>query len=163
MDTMLPPSFRPRGCRPLTSECLLLPLGQEGIEVDTRTLNESAEQAGLNKRAGPRGIPDVMTLADVEERHLIPRHEGYERVVVVRDPGVRRDAILSQGRRLFGQSTDCLSRLTGRHDRVSVHWSLQLFEDACSVHVTRGFNNLDSYRSIRDDRIVRLALLLAEC
>ena len=114
--------------------CLLLPLDQQGVEVGSRDLDELAEEAALNKGAGTRGIPDVAALADVEERHLVPRHEGRERIVVVRDHGFWRDAIAPEGRGLFGQSVDRFPCLAGRHDRCLIHSCLPGCEDACSVH-----------------------------
>src|SRR5918994_1609321 len=102
------------GCRPLASGCLLLPLDQQGVETCSRALDDLAEEAALDKGAGTRGIADVAALADVEEMHLVSRHERHERLVVFHDPGFWRDAIAPEGRRLFRQSGDRLPRLAGR-------------------------------------------------
>src|SRR4051812_9706752 len=91
------------------------------LSKSMRALDELTEEPALNKGAGTRGIPGVATLADVEELHLVPRHEGQERIVVVRDPGVCRDAIASEGCGLFGQSVECFPCLAGRHGRRCVH------------------------------------------
>src|SRR4051812_27103112 len=77
-----------QGCRTLTGGSLLLPLQQQRVEVRSRGLHQLAEKTTLHKGAGTRGIPDVAVLADVEERHLVPRHEGTQRIVVVRDHGL---------------------------------------------------------------------------
>src|SRR5215217_7592668 len=105
--------------RTLAGGCLLSPLKHQRVEVRSRGLHELAEEVALNKGAGTRGIPDVATFADVEERHLVLRHEDTQRIVVVRDHDFRRCAMPSEGRGLFGQSLDCFSCFAGRH-----HWRL---------------------------------------
>src|SRR5215213_4722049 len=79
---------RPKRCRTLTGGSLLLPLEQQRVEIRSRGLHQLAEEAALHKGAGTRGIPDVAILADVEERHLVPRYEGTQGIVVVRDHGL---------------------------------------------------------------------------
>jgi hypothetical protein len=103
---------------------LLLPLLQEGIEIDSSVLDEAAKGAGWEIRAGMRRVSDVPGLPNVEEVHLIVRHEGGKRAVVFRDQVLWRDAKGSEGYRLGGQSVDYCSGLATRLSLGGRHGTL---------------------------------------
>ena len=103
---------------------LLLPFSQEGIEIDSSVLDEAAKGAGWEIRARMRRVPDVPGLPNVEEVHLVVRHEGGKHAVVFRDQVFWRDAKGAEGYRLSGQSVDCCSGLAARLSLCGRHGTL---------------------------------------